>query len=222
MEEIVFQAERRNVIGKQAKQLRREGRVPAILYGKSFEPVPVTMDLREVSRALTGITPSQLITIRMDGEEHTALVRERQRDPIRQSLLHVDFQVVSMTETLRTNVAIELIGEAPAVTEQMGVLVTGLEVLEVEALPRALPERFTIDISGLNEIGDAIYVKDVKVSDDVSILTDPEEMIVLTTFQTMEELEEEEEEEEEVELTEPELIERGSLDEEEAGEAEEL
>lgn len=219
MEEFVISANRREVIGKQVKALRRAGLLPAVMYGHQLDPIAIELDAREAFRVLAGMTSSQFINIDLDGESHTALVREKQRDPVRGNILHVDFLAVSMTETLRTSVSIVLDGDAPAASEFGGFVVTGVEEIEVECLPKDLPERIRVDISGLNEIGDAIYVRDISLSSDVSILTDPEELIVLITAPTMEEEVEEEEEIEEEEF-EPEVIEKGKREEEEAGEEE--
>lgn len=216
MEEIVFQATHRDVIGKQVKALRREGKLPAVLYGHRIEPMPVSLDARDAGRVLPSITSSHLVVVDVDGERLNALVREKQRDPVQGNLLHVDFLVVSMTEKLRARVVIELEGDAPAIREFNGALVTGTEELEVECLPQDLPERFTVDLSVLKEIGDSIHVKDLQIPSVVEVLTDPEELVVLVTSQAAEEVEEEEAVEEELEGEgEPEVIERGKREEEE-------
>ncbi len=211
MEEIVLNAERRTIIGKQVKALRRAGKLPAVLYGHHFEPLPITLDAREANRVLPGITSSHLLSINVQGDVHTALVREKQRHPVKGDLLHVDFLAVSMTEKLRTMVVIQLEGEAPAVKERDGLLVTGVEELEVECLPADLPERIIVDISNLNDIGDAIYVRDVKLPSSVEVLTDPDEMVVLVTAPVTEEVEMAEV----GEGAEPEVIEKGKREEEE-------
>jgi large subunit ribosomal protein L25 len=212
MEEIVLHAERRTVIGKQTKALRRTGKLPAILYGGHIEPTPISLDMHTASLILPTITSSQFIIIDLGKEQHSVLVRERQRHPVRGELQHIDFQVISMTERLRTSVRITLEGDAPIVKAGHGVLVTGIEEIEVECLPKNLPERILVDISGLKEVGEAIYIKDLNLGGDVDILTDEEEMLVLVTALTAEE-EPEEELEEEVE-GEPEVIERGRREEE--------
>jgi large subunit ribosomal protein L25 len=214
MEEIVLQAEPRTVIGKQNRALRREGRLPAILYGSHIEPTPISLDMHSASMILPTITSSQFIIIDLGKEQHSVLVRERQRHPVRGELLHVDFQVISMTERLRTSVRVHLEGDAPVVKAGDGVLVTGVEEIEVECLPKYLPERIIIDISILKEIGDGIYIKDLNLGEEVDILTDEEEMLVLVTAPTAEPVEEEEELEEELE-GEPELIERSRPEDEE-------
>jgi large subunit ribosomal protein L25 len=219
MEEFVISANVRNVIGKQVKALRREGRLPAVIYGSRLEPVAIDLDFRDASRVLSSMTSSQFIQIDVDGTTHTALVRERQRNPVRGDLLHVDFMAVSMTEKLRASVTIELQGEAPAAGEYNGIIVTGVEMVEVECLPKDLPERIIVDLSPLAEIGDAIYVRDIELSEDVTVLTDLDEAVVLVTMPAMEE--EEEEEELEEEEFEPEVIEKGKREEEGEENAEE-
>lgn len=211
MAETVLEAKRRDVIGKQVRALRRQGRLPAILYGRNFAPVAITLDMREASRILPAITSSHLVKIALDGEKHTALVREKQRHPVQGTLRHVDFMVVSMTEKLRAEVMLELEGEAPAVKEFDGVVVTGVEVVSVESLPGDLPERIMVDLSGLANIGDSLHVRDLKVASGVEILTDPDEIIVVITAPAAEELPEPGLEG----APEPEVIERGRKEEEE-------
>jgi large subunit ribosomal protein L25 len=123
----------------------------------------------------------------LDGERHTALVREKQRHPVQGSLLHVDFMVVSLTEKLRANVMIDMVGEAPGVKEFNGVLVAGQEQLEVESLPGDLPERITVDLSVLQQIGDPIHVRDLTIPHGVVVLTDLDEIVAILTAQAAEE-----------------------------------
>jgi large subunit ribosomal protein L25 len=213
MEEIVLQAKNRNVIGKQVKALRRQGGLPAILYG-SIDPLPITLDAHSAERVLNSVTSSHLITIEVAGAPHSVLVRERQRNPLTGHLIHVDFQVVSLTEKLRASVLLDLVGDAPAVKDHSGVLVTGLESLDVECYPQDLPERITIDLSILREIGDAIYVRDLNLPEAVEVLAEPEEMVILVTAPEAEPVEEEEEVVVEAVEGEPEVIERGKKEEE--------
>src|SRR3990172_4266023 len=117
MEEVVLKAKHRSVIGKQVRALRRAGSLPAVLYGRKIEPIPVTLDMREANRVLPRVTSSQLVTIDLDGEQHHTLVREKQRHPVQGSLIHVDFNVVSMTEKLHANVSLHLFGESAAVKD---------------------------------------------------------------------------------------------------------
>ena len=219
MEKVVIQAEKRTVIGKQVRALRREGKLPAVIYGHHVDPVSIVLDAHDASKTLARASSSTLVTIELEGKQYPTLVRERQLDFIRNSLIHVDFLAVSMTEKLTASVGVHIEGEAPAVKEFGAILVTNLTELEVECLATDLPERFVVDVSGLAEIGDGVYVKDLAVPANVEILTDPEEMIVVATAMAAEEVEEEEVLEGE-EGEEPEVIEKGKKEEEEEEESE--
>ncbi len=213
MEETLLKAVHRNVIGKQVKALRREGMLPAVLYGKHIDPIPLSLDAREADRVLSNISLSTLVTIDLEGNRYPALIRERQRNVIAGNIIHVDFLAITMSEKLRANVAIEFEGEAPATLDLGGYLVTGVSELAVECLPSDLPERVLVDVSGLKEIGDTIYVRDIVVPDNVEILDEPDTMVVLIASRAVP-VEEEEEEELEEELEEPKVIERGRREEE--------
>jgi len=212
MEKVVIKAEVRSVTGKQVKALRREGKLPGVIYGHNFPSTAIIMDLRETARALAGITSSSIVNIELNGEEHASLVREKQRDFIRGTFKHIDFQVVSQTEKLRADVAIELVGVSPAVKDFSGVVMTGLDKLEVECLPKYLPEKIVVDLSVLAQIGDAIHVSDIKLDDHITIHNHDDEMIAHITLPKVEA---EEVAEEAVAAEEPEVIEKGKKPEEE-------
>ena len=181
MEKVVLKATKREVLGRKVGALRRAGKLPAVMYGHGIESTPVTLEAHEAALKLSHVTSSSLMMIDLDGKEYPALVREKQRDYLKNRLLHVDFQVISMTEKVTTKVGIELTGTAPAVKAFNAVIVTVLNELEVECMPQDLPERVVIDISGLAEVGAGIHVRDVVISDQVKILGDPGEMIVVAS-----------------------------------------
>lgn len=212
MEKVVIKATRRTVTGKQVKALRRQGKLPGIIYGHHIETTPISMELQEATRALSGLTASSIVTVTIDGVENAALVREKQRDFIKGTLRHVDFQAVSLTEKIRAFVSVELIGLSPAVKDFNAVIVTGLDEIEVEALPQDLPERISVDISKLAKIGDGIYVRDLSFAEGVEILENEDDMVVRVTAQAAEEVVEGAA----VEATteEPEVIEKGKKEEE--------
>jgi large subunit ribosomal protein L25 len=218
MEKVVLKAEKRDVIGKQVRALRREGKLPAVVYGRHIDPISIVLDAHDASKTLGRATSSSLITIEVGGKQYPTLVRERQLDFIRNELIHVDFMAVSMTEKITASVGVHIVGESPAVKEYGAILVTGLTELEVECLANDLPERFVVDVSGLVEISDGVYVRDVPAPANVEILSDPEEMIVVATAMAAEEEEEVEEVLEGEEGEEPEVIGKGK---EEEGEGEE-
>ena len=211
MEEVILQAVTRDVIGKQVRALRRAGQLPAILYGHQIAPLAISLDHREASRILPRVSSSQLIQVEVAGERYPALVREKQRHPVTSSLLHVDFQVVSMTEKLRAMVRIELTGDAPAIKTYNGVLVTGQEEIEVECLPGDLINKITVDLSKLNNIGDSIHVSDLPVPSTIQVLTDADELVVLVTAQAADD---KFAAAEAAAAAEPEVLERGKKEEE--------
>lgn len=215
MDKYVIEATKRDVIGKKVGVLRREGKLPGVIYGHKFEAMPIIMDSKTTTKVLNSVTSSSIVTLVIDGKEHAALVRERQMDYIRNQFIHVDFQAVSQTEKIRAKVGVVITGTAPAVKDFNGVVVEGLDAIEVEALPKDLPERFVIDISKLAAIGDAIHVKDIEVPSSVEIVEDTEAMLVLITSPAAEEAEPVAGD---GDVVEPEVIEKGKKDEEEADE----
>jgi len=218
MEKIVLNAEKRKIIGKHVKSLRREGKVPAIIYGSDLESLPITLDMRDTTNTLNKVSGSSILTINVDGEEHATLVREIQQDYIKGTLLHVDFLAISMKEKLRTDVSISLVGEAPVLEEFSAMIMSGIDQIEVECLPQDLPAVIEVDVSHLEELGQVIYVKDIPAIPDVEFLTDPEELVAVASAIKEEVVEVEEEEEllEEAELgAEPEVIEQGKKEEDE-------
>ena len=212
MEKNVIEASKRSVTGKKVSVLRREGKLPGVVYGHKFTSEPIVMDSKAATKVLNSVTSSSIVTLVIDGEEHAALVREKQRDYIRNQFIHIDFQAVSQTEKIRTKVGITLTGFAPAVKDFNGVVVEGIDSIEVEALPKDLPEQFVIDVSHLANIGDAIYVKDIAVPANVEVMDSPEERIVLIASPAAEEVEPEATAAE-GEVAEPEVIEKGKKDE---------
>jgi large subunit ribosomal protein L25 len=224
-DQIVLEAKKRTITGKKVNRLRRQGFLPGIIYGKvgkeQLDPIPIQLDLHEVSKTINTLTGSSLITVDVDGEEYPVILREVQKDIIYGTLRHVDFMAVSLTEKLQTAVPIELIGQAPAEITMAAVVVTGISELEIECLPQDLPDRIEVDATILEDIDSVIYVRDLEIPENIEVLSDPDELVAGVTYVTIEE-EEEEEEEEEAELAElleedvePEVIEKGKKEEEE-------
>lgn len=216
MAKNIIEATKREVIGKKVGVLRREGKLPGVIYGHKFEAMPILMDSRTATKILNSATSSSIVNIVIDGKVHATLVREKQRDYIRNLYIHVDFQAVSQTEKIRAKVGIVFTGIAAAVKDFNGVVVEGLDAIEVEALPKDLPESFVIDITKLANIGDALHVSDIVVPDSVTVMDPADEMLVLITSPAAEEVEpvvavEGEE-------VEPEVIEKGKKEEEEVEE----
>ena len=117
MDQVVLKAEKRDVIGKQVKALRRAGKLPAVIYGRHTEPINVLLDAHSASLALGRLTSSSLVTIEVDGTQYPTLVREKQRDYLKNRLLHVDFLAVSLNENIRATVIVNFVGVSTAVKD---------------------------------------------------------------------------------------------------------
>jgi len=221
MEKHILDAEKREVLGKKVKALRREGKLPAVIYGQEIEPVAITLDTRQVQQVLKVVGANTLISVKLGKKEHLTLVREIQREVIMRDLLHMDLQAVSLEETITTTLPVVMVGESPAVKEAEALLIVGMEVLQIEAKAKDLPDTISVDVSGLVDIGDNILVKDLVISGDVKILDDPDGLVIVATAPVlMDEIVDEVEEGAELfeELTDAELMEEG----EEEGEAPEV
>jgi large subunit ribosomal protein L25 len=209
METYEIVAEKRTVTGNQVRALRREGLLPGIVYGRGIEPIVIQLDRRLASKVLFAASSSSLIDLQVGKEKHKVLVRDYQRDVLRGEYIHVDFLKVAMDVAISAMVPVELVGEAPGVTDLGGILVAGLNEIEVEALPGELPDRIEVELDVLKEIDDAITVGDLFLGDGVTLLSSPEEDIARVVFMAEEVLEEEVEEEELLDISaEPEIIDR--------------
>jgi large subunit ribosomal protein L25 len=196
-EQVELTAEKRAALGKQVKQLRRQGWVPGVIYGHGFSPLPLQFEERSLRQVLSKVGGSQLVSVKIKGtkQPEIALIRDVQRDPIRGTFLHVDFYRVQMTERLTAEIPLVTIGESPVVEARTGILLQGISAIEVECLPGDLVDAIEVDLSDLVEIDQALYVRDLAVPAGIEILADADEMIVRVVPLEAEELLEEEAEE---------------------------
>ncbi|MFQ5895174.1 MAG: 50S ribosomal protein L25 [Nitrospinota bacterium] len=183
MEELVLKGERRERLGKgPSRALRREGGVPAVVYGQR-EPLPIAVDPRVLERLLaTEGGEHALLQLDLPGErpgERKAIVKELQRDPVKPRFLHVDFLEVRMDRAVRVDVPILLRGEAPGV-KAGGVLSQQLRALAIECLPGLIPRAIEVDIGGL-ELGDTVHVRDISMPEGVEAVVDPDEPVASVT-----------------------------------------
>jgi large subunit ribosomal protein L25 len=213
MEEIALNMEPRTVIGKQVKALRRAGSVPAVLYSRRGEPVILQANNRELLRVLQRAGGSRLVKLNISGAQDApmALVREVQREPIKGTVLHVDFFGVSMTEAIKVEIPIRYDGTSPAVTRNEGVLIHSMDSIEIECLPGDLIDSVSIDVSTLDKVGDVIRVSDLRVPAAVKLLADPEATVARVTYLAGEEAETPSGE---AAMAEPEVIKKGKTEEE--------
>ncbi len=186
MEQVVINAAPRTVIGKQVKQLRRQGLVPGILYGYGIEPMPLQFEAKELERVVRQAGSSTLVQVIVEEVPYTAVVREVQRDAIKRYIKHVDFQALSMTEKVRLPISLTLVGEAPA-ESQGATILQQLNEIEVECLPSALVHTIEVDISKLTEPGQVITAKDLEIPEGIELLVDPDEVIVIAAAEEEEE-----------------------------------
>jgi large subunit ribosomal protein L25 len=173
--EKVLSAEQRSATGKGAnRKLRVAGQIPAVIYGKGRDTQSVALDPKALASLLHASDAglNTLIDLSVAGRTDTVLVKELQRHPVSGSYLHVDFFQVDLTQTITVSVPIHLVGKARGV-EFGGILDHPLRELEVECLPRAIPESIEVDVSGL-EVGDSIHVSDLRLPEGVEVMTDPE------------------------------------------------
>jgi large subunit ribosomal protein L25 len=177
MADATLTAERRNALGKGgAGRVRREGRVPAVVYGLGGESVPVSVGARELSHILAGPSGvNTLITLSLDGAEELALARQIQRNPLKGSITHVDFVRVRADQTVQADIPLHLVGDAEGVSRG-GVLEQALHQLLVEARPADLPTSIDFAISALM-IGDTVHVRDIVVPAGVTVLQDGDALV---------------------------------------------
>jgi large subunit ribosomal protein L25 len=179
MAEIKLHASHRAPEGtRSVRRLRGEGKVPGVVYGLGGDPIPLTVDWRELRAALvTEQGLNAVIHLELDGEATPTLVKEMQRHPVRRNVLHVDFIRVDLNKPVDVEVSISLEGEAEAVTRENGVVDQTMTALLITAKPNDIPAGLTIDISSL-EIGHALHVRDIVLPAGVTTHIDPDEVVV--------------------------------------------
>lgn len=188
-EKSQLQAEKRKIIGHQVKKLRREGILPANIYGKKVKSLAVQLDLKSFLLVLKKVGETGLVELKVKGETKVrpVLIHNVQFHPVSDQPLHADFYEVDLKTKVTTGIPVELIGESLAVKEKSGVLIQPLTEVEVEALPTDLPDNFGADLSQLKEIGNMIMVGDLKVPKGVKILTGLKQVLVKIEPPTKEE-----------------------------------
>jgi len=181
-------AQKRELMGHKAKKLRREGILPANLFGKKIKSQSLQVNLKEFLKVFEKTGETGLIDLVIDDKEtRPVLVGNVQIEPVSDQPLHVDFHQVNLEEKVTVAVPIHLVGEAPAVVRDEGVLVQPLAEVEVEALPTDLPDHLEADISSLDKIDAAVRVADLKVPKGVAVKTAQEEVVAIINPKAKEE-----------------------------------
>ena len=194
MSEVTLRAETGRVTGSRpSRRLRRQGKVPATLYGHDAAAVSIAVDARELRTALTteaGI--NAVINLRVDKKTHTSLARQLQRHPTRGDITHLDFVKISLTDRVDAVVYIELVGDPVGVTDEGGIIETVSNSVNVHTLVTLIPESIRIDISDLRA-GKSVRMSDLPAIDGVEFLDDPDQPIATITLPAAALVEEEEE-----------------------------
>ncbi|HEV2440598.1 MAG TPA: 50S ribosomal protein L25 [bacterium] len=191
MERVSLSAQERTATGKSgAKRARREGFVPAVLYGRGRTPRALALGRKDLVSALHTAGRNALIDLRIaqdgEGQAETVMIEEIQRDHIRREILHIDLHLISLTEALEVSVPVVVTGTPEGVTSGGGVLEQVRREIEVRCLPTQIPDRITVDVSGLR-VGASIHVRDLTVAEGIEILTPPEEVIAAVVAPAVEE-----------------------------------
>lgn len=193
MEAKSLQAQTRTILGKKVKKVRKQGMIPAILYGHDTEPQPLSINTQEFSQIFKTAGISALVNLKIDEQKgFKVLLKEPQRDPKNRTITHADIYKVKMSEKIKTEIPLEFINEAPAVVDLEGNLIVNSNTIEVECLPDDLIANIEVDLAALKTFDDMIHLKDIKAPKGVEFLGDPEEVIVVvSTPRTEEEMTEE-------------------------------
>lgn len=177
MELLVLEAKVRD--GKStADSLRKQNVIPAVCYGKGFQNHSVTVEYQAFRKAFKQASTTQVINLSVDGKKLPVLIHEIEYNPISDRFTHIDFLQIDMNKKVTATVPVVVVGEAPAVKNFSGIVSVVKHEIEVHCLPMDIPHEITVDVSKLENIGDAIHIKDLKFSDKVEILSDLEEMLV--------------------------------------------
>jgi large subunit ribosomal protein L25 len=179
MDNIELAAQKRELLGKKVRFLRRKGITPVSFYGHGLESSALQIETSALRKALAKAGKTSLVSLKIGSSKRPqmAIVREIQRDPVKGELLHVDFYQVRMDQKLKIEVPLVLTGKAPAVKEFAGILVQEMSTIEVECLPANMPHSIEADISGLAQLDQALHVKDLHVGDGVAIIADPGKVV---------------------------------------------
>ncbi len=173
---LLIAADPRNVVGKKVKQLRREGVIPAIIYGQS-DPINIQFNKLELRRVLRKAGTTHLIDIEVEGKKRTVLAREIQQHVTRGDIIHVDFMEVNMNVAITAEAALVLVGESVPAADGLGSDVLPTHAVEIECLPDDLISEIEVDASKIDSPDTILYVSDLVAPKGVTILTDPETVV---------------------------------------------
>ena len=177
-EQLLLEAKKRTVTGKKVKKLRKEGVIPANIFGTAFESLAIEVGVKDFIQAFKIAKETAIINIKVEKESYPTLIRDVQRHPVSRDILHIDFRKIDLSKKIRTEVPVVIIGTSPAVAHKGAILLTQLKELTIEVLPAEIPAAIEIDITSLKEIGDEIKVGSLKESKAYKVIDDADKTIV--------------------------------------------
>ena len=195
MKQVILNAVKREKTGKEiCKKLRKQGLIPAIVYGPHFQPLPIAVKSSELESALIKHKGETILfNLQLANGEPSkiqAILKDYQTHPVTDKIIHIDFLAIHEKETITIDVPLEFVGK-PVGISKGGILEILLHELTIECLPSEIPDKITVDISNL-DIGDVLHVKDIKVPKGIKVVDNPEETVATILTEAKEEVEEEE------------------------------
>ena len=180
MDNLTLLTTNRSLLGKKTRFLRRQGITPTHLFGHNVSSLALQCDTAKLQRIIAQTGRTRPINLEIEGDKRprTVFIREIQRDELTRQLIHVDFYQVKKTEKIKVDVPIIFVGEAPAMKEKENILTYGVTSLSVECLPGEVPPQIEVDLSHLEKAEQAIYVRDITLSPDITVITEPDQLMV--------------------------------------------
>ena len=191
MAKTILSVEPRTITGKKVKQLRKQGVIPANIFGGKIKSAAIQVKKTIFAPIWQHAGETQIVYLQLGDEKETrpTLISNVQHHPVSDEVIHVDFRQVDLKEKISANIPVEVVGESPAAKDFQAAIITSLGQIEVEALPTDLPENIQVDISLLKNIGDVIKVADLKIDrTKVEVKDDPETVVVSAAAQQAEEV----------------------------------
>ncbi len=197
MDNLTLLTTNRSLLGKKTRFLRRQGITPTHLFGHNVSSLALQCDTAKLQRIIAQAGRTKPINLEIEGDKRprTVFIREIQRDELTRQLLHIDFYQVKKTEKIKVDVPIVFVGEAPAMKTKGCNLTHGVTSLSIECLPGVVPPQIEVDLSRLERAEQAIYVRDIILSPDITVITEPDQLVVKVSEARVERVEEVVEEE---------------------------
>lgn len=176
-QKIELEAQTRQVLGSGVRKLRRNGFIPAVLYGKGQEALSIQIPVKDFGKALKEAGESTLVYVNVGGKIYPTIIHDVAKDTVTDDILHADFYKVRLDEKVKTNVPVVFRGESPAVKDLGGIFIRNVNELEVEAFPQDLPHEVVVDICSLKNFGDQVLIKNIDLGVNVKLEGDPETIV---------------------------------------------